>query len=227
MVSKKLQDKFYAALESLKDGKNDYILEALAAGAKATFEGLIGGEVTADGTYIPPKDERPDSACIGPDSCAKILTLEDLGSLTHDPKTEHEGEPVELNFDGDDAKRFPTYPGQFAEEDDPSYAMVAEAVAKLKSTIGSLKTKDNRSILEAIEQGCDVCFGPGCTEDAPSKNWSVTVRVRNSIGEEGEMKYLVTAPDEKTACERAKNGVSADHPNLHPQDASAVPYTEY
>ena len=126
---------------------------------------------------------------------------------------------MELNFDGDDAKRFPTYPGQFAEEDDPSYAMVAEAVAKLKSTIGSLKTKDNRSILEAIEQGC--------TEDAPSKNWSVTVRVRNSIGEEGEMKYLVTAPDEKTACERAKNGVSADHPNLHPQDASAVPYTEY
>ena len=50
MVSKKLQDKFYAALESLRDGKNDYILEALAAGARATFEGLIGGEVTADGT---------------------------------------------------------------------------------------------------------------------------------------------------------------------------------
>lgn len=167
MVSKKLQDKFYAALESLKDGKNDYILEALAAGAKATFEGLIGGEVTADGTYIPPKDDHPDSA------------------------------------------------------------MVAEAVAKLKRTIGSLKTQDNRSILEAIEQGCDACFGSGCTEDAPNKNWSVTVRVRNSLGEEGEMKYLVTAPDENTACERAKNGVSADHPNLHPQDATAVPYTEY
>ena len=43
MVSKKLQDKFYAALESLKDGKNDYILEALAAGAKATFEGVEYG----------------------------------------------------------------------------------------------------------------------------------------------------------------------------------------
>lgn len=227
MVSKKLQDKFYAALESMKDGKNDYILEALAAGARATFEGLIGGEVTADGTYIPPKDERPDSAGIGPDSCAKILTLEDLRSLTHDPETEGEEGPEELNFDGDDAKRFPTYPGQFAEEDDPSYAMVAEAVAKLKRTIGSLKTQDNRSILEAIEQGCDACFGSGCTEDAPNKNWSVTVRVRNSLGEEGEMKYLVTAPDENTACERAKNGVSADHPNLHPQDASAIPYTEY
>lgn len=38
MVSKELQDKFYAALESLKDGKNDYILEALASGAKAAFE---------------------------------------------------------------------------------------------------------------------------------------------------------------------------------------------
>ena len=43
MVSKKLQNKFYAALESLKDGKNDYILEALAAGAKATFEGVKYG----------------------------------------------------------------------------------------------------------------------------------------------------------------------------------------
>ena len=160
MVSKKLQDKFYAALESLKDGKNDYILEALAAGAKATFEGVKYGY-----------------------------------------EWKYTGKPV--------------------------YPMIAEAVAKLKRTIGSLKTQDNRSILEAIEQGCDVCFGSGCTEDAPSKNWSVTVRVRNSIGEEGEMKYLVTAPDEKTACERAKNGVSADHPNLHPQDATAVPYTEF
>lgn len=43
MVSKKLQDKFYAALESLKDGKNDCILEALAAGAKAAFEGTKYG----------------------------------------------------------------------------------------------------------------------------------------------------------------------------------------
>lgn len=43
MVSKELQNKFYAALESLKDGKNDYILEALAAGAKAAFEGTQYG----------------------------------------------------------------------------------------------------------------------------------------------------------------------------------------
>lgn len=43
MVSKELQDKFYAALESLKDGKNDYILEALASGAKAAFEGVKYG----------------------------------------------------------------------------------------------------------------------------------------------------------------------------------------
>lgn len=43
MVSKELQDKFYAALESLKDGKNDSILEALSAGAKAAFEGVEYG----------------------------------------------------------------------------------------------------------------------------------------------------------------------------------------
>ena len=162
-----------------------------------------------------------------PDSCPRVLTKEDIQMLTHDPDTENEADPEELNFEGNEAKRFPTYPGQFSEEEDPFYSMVAEAVTKLKSTIGSLKTKNNRSILEAIEQGCDACFGSGCTEDALSKNWSVTVRVRNSLGEEGELKYLVTAPDENTACERAKNGVSADHPNLHLQDASAVPYTEY
>ena len=227
MVSKELQDKFYAALESLKDGKNDSILEALAAGAKAAFEGVLTGEVSGDGTYIPSKDEVPRSASIGPDSCPRVLTKEDIQVLTHDPDTENEADPEELNFEGNEAKRFPTYPGQFSEEEDPFYSMVAEAVAKLKSTIGSLKTQDNRSIIEAIEQGCDTCFGSGCTEDAPNKNWSVTVRVKNSIGEEGEMKYLVTAPDENSACERAKNGVSADHPNLHPQDASAVPYTEH
>ena len=42
MVSKELQDKFYAAMESLKDGKNNYIVDALTAGAKATFESIAG-----------------------------------------------------------------------------------------------------------------------------------------------------------------------------------------
>jgi len=158
MVSKELQNKFYAALESLKDGKNDYILEALAAGAKATFEGLIRGEVTADGTYIPPKDERPDSDSIGPDSCSKFLTLEDLRRLTHDLDTENEENPEELNFDSNEAKRFPTYPGQFSEEEDPSYAMVAEAVTKLGNTINEMKTADNASIMEAIHEGFSACF---------------------------------------------------------------------
>lgn len=40
MVSKELQDKFYAALESLRDSQNGYLLEALAAGAKASFESI-------------------------------------------------------------------------------------------------------------------------------------------------------------------------------------------
>ena len=155
MVSKKLQDKFYAALESLRDGKNDYILEALAAGAKATFEGLIRGEVTADGTYIPPKDERPDSACIGPDSCSKFLTVEDLRRLTHDPDTENEEDPEELNFEGNEAKRFPTYPGQFSEEE---YSMVAEAVTKLGNTISEMKTANNAPLIEAIKEGFKCCF---------------------------------------------------------------------
>ena len=167
MVSKKLQDKFYAALESLRDGKNDYILEALAAGAKATFEGLIRGEVTADGTYIPPKDERPDSACIGPDSCSRFLTVEDLRRLTHDPDTENEEDPEELNFEGNEAKRFPTYPGQFSEEE---YSMVAEAVTKLGNTIMAMRTKENAALVEAIKSGCDACFtfnydGNGWTPD--------------------------------------------------------------
>jgi hypothetical protein len=158
MVSKKLQDKFYTALESLKDGKNDYILEALAAGAKATFEGLIRGEVTADGTYIPPKDERPDSDSIGPDSCSKFLTLEDLRRLTHDLDTENEENPEELNFDSNEAKRFPTYPGQFSEEEDPFYSMVAEAVTKLGNTISEMKTANNAPLIEAIKEGFKCCF---------------------------------------------------------------------
>lgn len=158
MVSKKLQDKFYAALESLRDGKNDYILEALAAGAKATFEGLFTGKVSEDGTYIPSKDEVPRSASIGPDSCPRVLTKEDIQMLTHDPDTENEEDPEELNFDDNVAKRFPTYPGQFSEEEDPFYSMVAEAVTKLGNAISEMKTSDNASLLEAIEEGYRTCF---------------------------------------------------------------------
>ena len=156
MVSKKLQDKFYAALESLKDGKNDYILEALAAGAKATFEGMLTGEVSEDGTYIPSKDEVPRSASIGPDSCPRVLTKEDIQMLTHDPETEREEDPEELNFDSNEAKRFPTYPGQFSEEDD--YAMVAEAVTKLGNAISEMKTANNAPLIEAIKEGFKCCF---------------------------------------------------------------------
>lgn len=158
MVSKKLQDKFYAALESLKDGKNDYILEALAAGAKATFEGLLTGQVSGDGTYIPSKDEVPRSASIGPDSCPRVLTKEDIQMLTHDPETEHEEDPEELNFDGNEAKRFPTSPGQFSEEEDPFYSMVAEAVTKLGNAIGEMKTSDNAPLVESILDGFNTCF---------------------------------------------------------------------
>ena len=336
MVSKKLQDKFYAALESLKDGKNDYILEALAAGARATFEGV---EYGYEWKFHTPGEEPLASKFGTPDYSENYVTndrlsyaknLADKAKMFNEPnprfgktmtKTGKDGSSVSLTptrrewhdeyhrfgipkairrrveqlidengwdivldksgyaYDKQN-KRHNEIPEKYVwnsatadpamiEEitrtlaplgfkhdtetheahygftghgpidtetfsldvwkytDKPVSPMVAEAVAKLKRTIGSLKTQDNRSILEAIEQGCDACFGSGCTEDAPNKNWSVTVRVRNSLGEEGEMKYLVTAPDENTACERAKNGVSADHPNLHPQDASAIPYTEY
>lgn len=155
MVSKKLQDKFYAALESLKDGKNDYILEALAAGAKATFEGMLTGEVSEDGTYIPSKDEVSRSASIGPDSCPRVLTKEDIQMLTHDPDTENEEDPEELNFDSNEAKRFPTYPGQFREEE---YPMVAEAVTKLGNAISEMKTADNAPLVESIMEGFNACF---------------------------------------------------------------------
>ena len=164
MVSKKLQDKFYAALESLKDGKNDYILEALAAGAKATFEGLLTGEVSDDGTYIPSKDEVPRSASIGPDSCPRVLTKEDIQMLTHDPDTENEEDPEELNLDKVTGKSFPTYPGQFSEEDD--YVMVAEAVTKLGNTIDAMKTDDNMSLLEAIKEGYKAAFEGIVDKDA-------------------------------------------------------------
>lgn len=164
MVSKELQNKFYTALESLRDGKNDYILEALAAGAKATFEGLITGKASEDRTYIPSKDEVSPSASIGPDSCPRVLTKEDIQMLSHDPETEHEEDPEELNFEGNEAKRFPTYPGQFSEEDD--YAMVAEAVNKLGNTIDAMKTDDNMSLLEAIKEGYKVAFEGIVDKDA-------------------------------------------------------------
>ena len=160
MVSKELQNKFYAALESLRDGKNDYILEALAAGAKATFEGILAGEVSDDGTYIPPKDEAPSSDSIGPGSCPRVLTKEDIQMLSHDPDTENEGDPEELNFDGNEAKRFPTYPGQFSEEEDPFYSMVAEAVTKLGNAISEMKTSDNAPLVESIMDGFNACFNP-------------------------------------------------------------------
>jgi len=155
MVSKELQNKFYTALESLKDGKNDYILEALAAGAKATFEGLITGKVSEDKTYIPSKDEVSPSASIGPDSCPKVLTKEDIQRLIHDPDTENEEDPEELNFDSNEAKRFPTYPGQFSEEE---YSMVAEAVTKLGNAISEMKTADNAPLVESIMEGFNACF---------------------------------------------------------------------
>lgn len=46
MIPQELQDKFYAALESMKDGKNNYIIDSLAAGAKATFESFDGKKPT-------------------------------------------------------------------------------------------------------------------------------------------------------------------------------------
>lgn len=177
MVSKELQDKFYAALESLKDGKNDYILEALTAGAKATFEGLLTGQVSEDGTYIPSKDEVPRSASIGPDSCPRVLTKEDIQRLIHDPDTENEEDPEELNFDSNEAKRFPTYPGQFSEEENPSHSMVAEAIAKLGKAIRNMKTDDNASIMEAIHEGFSACF-------------------ENSEGQETEARFPIMFADE-------------------------------
>ena len=158
MVSKELQNKFYAALESLKDGKNDYILEALAAGAKATFEGLLTGQVLGNGTYIPSKDEVPCPTSIGPETCPRVLTKEDIQTLTHDPDTENEEDPKELNFDSSEAEHFPTYSGQFSEEEDPFYPMVAEAVTKLGNTINEMKTTDNAPLVESIMEGFNACF---------------------------------------------------------------------
>ena len=142
MVSKELQDKFYAALEALKDAQNGYILEALKAGAKATFENF-------DSQVSP-------SQVIGPDAAPKVLTREDILKLRHDPSTEEPEDPEELNFDQVTGKSFPTYDGQFYEKEE--YPMVAEAVSKLIKTIDAMKTDDNGALIESIKEGCKVCF---------------------------------------------------------------------
>lgn len=177
MVSKELQNKFYAALESLKDGQNDYILEALAAGAKATFEGLIAGTLTDDGTYIPPANERQVECNIGPGACKRVFTKDDLMKLIHDPSTEENEDPVDLvdHFDDRSGNRFPSYDGQFDEE--PEYSMVAEAIAKLGKTIRNMKTDDNASIMEAIHEGFSACF-------------------ENSEGQETEARFPIMFADE-------------------------------
>ena len=64
-------------------------------------------------------------------------------------------DPEELNFEGNEAKRFPTYPGQFSEEE---YSMVAEAVTKLGNTISEMKTANNAPLIEAIKEGFKCCF---------------------------------------------------------------------
>ena len=162
MVSKELQDKFYAALESLRDDNNGFILEALKAGAKATFESWLDRERTWK--VDPEVQERIPDNEIGPATCHKFLTEEDLLKLQHDPSTEENEDPEELNFDKVTGKSFPTYPGQFSEEDD--YAMVAEAVTKLGNTIDAMKTDDNTSLLEAIKEGYKAAFEGIVDKDA-------------------------------------------------------------
>ena len=173
MVSKKLQDKFYAALESLKDGKNDYILEALMAGAKATFESFddpgYTGKLRADvpeekddpysedrheaGTNWPSRDAIANAA-----GDVKVpLAEEDMLVLSHDPSTEDEEETRDLVdlFDDRSGRRFPTYRGQFYEKD---YPAVAEAIDKLSKTIGAMKHKGNEVLVESILEGFKTCF---------------------------------------------------------------------
>ena len=154
MVSKELQDKFYAALESLKDGKNGYILEALKAGAKATFENFDRGY---EGTFGPDTVEQKDEYIEEPEpQYQSELTVDDVKKLVHDPETEDTEDPEELDFDRVTGKSFPTYRGQFSNEDE--YAMVAEAVAKLGRTIDALKDDSNSALVEAIKEGCRACF---------------------------------------------------------------------
>ena len=173
MVSKELQEKFYAALESLRDEQNGYILEALKAGAKATFEGIAGlgspfvssemleelkkinVEAAKRETEQKAVDENSPSQVIGPDANPRVLTKEDLTKLHHDPSTEESEEPEELNFDHVTGKSFPTYDGQFSEKE---YPMVAEAVSKLTNAIDAMKTDDNGALIEAIKEGCKAVF---------------------------------------------------------------------
>jgi hypothetical protein len=173
MVSKKLQDKFYAALESMKDGKNDYILEALMAGAKASFESFGNpgyvGKLHADvpeekddpysedrheaGTNWPSKDAIANAA----DDVKVPLAEEDMLVLSHDPSTEDEDETRDLVdiFDDRSGRRFPTYRGQFYEKD---YPAVAEAIDKLGKTIGAMKRKGNEAMVESIQAAYAACF---------------------------------------------------------------------
>ena len=186
MVSKKLQNKFYAALESLKDGQNDYILEALAAGAKATFEGLIAGTLTDDGTYIPPANERQVECNIGPGACKRVFTKDDLMKLIHDPSTEENEDPVDLvdHFDDRSGNRFPSYDGQFDEE--PEYSMVAEAIGKLGKAICEMKTADNAPLVESIMEGFKSCFE--ATDKAQPMTMTVEHKFDNVADKIGNLK---------------------------------------
>ena len=173
MVSKELQDKFYAALESLKDGKNNYILEALAAGARATFESFddpgYTGKLRADspeekedpyadeknymGTNWPSRDAIENAA-----GDIKVpVTEDDMLLMVHDPSTEEEEETIDLvdHFDDRSGKRFPSYRCQFTEKD---YPAVAEAIGKLGKTIGAMKHKGNEALVESILEGFKACF---------------------------------------------------------------------
>ena len=171
MVSKELQNKFYAALESLKDGKNDYILEALAAGAKATFENFgYTGTLRADAPDQPVEKQDAELSTnwhtVPSDNGAKRTKVPDQGDSTDEDSlaivnihdTDETDEPVDLvdHFDDRSGNRFPAYTGQFTEE--PDYTMVAEAINKLGKTIGNMKTKDNAHLVEAIQNGYSVCF---------------------------------------------------------------------
>lgn len=173
MVTKKLQDKFYAALESLKDGKNDYILEALAAGARATFESFddpgYTGKLRAD---APEEKEDPyaheenymrsnwpsKNSIVNPAGGSKNrMSREDWLLMGHDPDTDEEEDPVDLvdHFDDRSGNRFPSYRGQFTEKD---YPAVAEAIGKLGKTIGAMKHKGNEALVESILEGFKACF---------------------------------------------------------------------
>ena len=133
MVSKKLQDKFYAALESLKDGRNDYIVEALAAGARAAFESGMGytGTLRADvpdekedaysdeKNYMRSNWPTKDQITNADSSAGNTVSIDDVRTMVHDPDTDEDEEPVDLVdlFDDKSGNRFPTYADQFYEKE--------------------------------------------------------------------------------------------------------------